>query len=195
VLNPRFHRAQHRFRFAGEAMLKAGSFAEIDRLLVEEPVQTLRLSSAAVFRWMDGAVRRADPVIGWENAEIRELTPDHDQVVLQSLALGAPIRLRRGQWRRSGLPADDRAPCLAVPVRSGTQEGIALTLFGPHEIGSDINADERDMLQELARNAGLGYDQVETELLRRDVLRLRAQIAALESVAGGPAFSRRASES
>jgi hypothetical protein len=47
------------------------------------------------------------------------------------------------------------------------------------------------MLQELARNAGLGYDRVETEILRREVLQLRAQIAALENLAGGQALSRR----
>jgi hypothetical protein len=185
VLNPHFHRAQHRLRLAGRAMLTAGSFTEIDRLLVEEPAQTLRLSSAAVFRWMDGALRRADPVIGWENAALRELQPDDDRLVLQSIALGAPIRLRHGQWLRSGLPADDRSPCLALPVRSGAREGIALTLLGPHEIGTDINADERGMLQDLARDAALGYDRVETELLRRDVLQLRAQLAVLESGSGG----------
>jgi hypothetical protein len=143
---------------------------------------------------MDGALRRTEPSIGWENAETRQLRQDHDELMLQSIALDAPIRLRHGQWWHSGLPAHDRAPCLAVPVRGGTRQGIAVTLFGPHESGTDINADEREMLQELARNAGLGYDRVETELLRREVLQLRAQIAALESLAGGQALSRQVGE-
>ena len=38
-----------------------------------------------------------------------------------------------------------------------------------------LNTDEREMLQKLASEAGLGYDRVETELLRREALELRKQ--------------------
>jgi hypothetical protein len=164
-------------------MMKAGSFAAIDRLLVEEPASALRLSSAAVFRWMSGVLRRADPAIGWDNASIWELHPsDLDELALHSVAFDAPVRLRHGQWQRPGLPADDQAPCLAVPVCGGAKECIVVAFFGPHEIGTDINADERAMLRELAIQAGSAYDRVETEHLRREVQELRAQLAALQGV-------------
>ena len=177
LFNRRFHQARDRLSHAGQAMLKAGSFAEIDRLLTEEPARGLRLTSAAVFRWMDGALRRADPAIGWQRDGLRELQSDLDELALQSLARSAPVRLPRGQWQRPGLPADDEAPCLAVPVCGGAREGIAVALFGPHQSGSDIDGDERAMLQELAARAGAGYDRVETELLRREVRELRARNA------------------
>jgi len=180
AFNRRFHRARDRVREAGRAMLKADSFRAIDQLLAEEPVRALSLSSAAVFRWMDGVLRRVEPAIGWDEARLRELQADFDGLVLQSLALGTPVRLRRGQWRRSGLPADDLSPCLAVPVCGGAKEGIALALFGPHESGSDINADEREMLQELATRAASAYDRTEAELLRSEIRELRRNIAAAD---------------
>ena len=183
VFNRRFHQLQNRFREAGRAMLKADNLAAIDRLLVEEPARALRLSSAAVFRRMNGALRRVDPVIGWNSASVRELrSSDLDELALQSLECGAPARLRRGQWQRPGLPADDQAPCLAVPVCGGAKECIAIALFGPHEIGTDISADERVMLRELAIQAGSAYDRVETDDLRREVRELRARLATLEGV-------------
>jgi hypothetical protein len=173
VFNRRFHRTQRRLRDASQAVSKAGSFAEIDRLLTEDPMQALRLSSAAVFRQQSGVLQRTENPIGWDDSALRELTVDLDRSVLRSLALGTPVRLRRGEWRRPGLPPEDREPCLAVPVCGGAPEGIAVALYGPHSTGSDINADEREMLQKLASEAGLGYDRVETELLRREALELR----------------------
>jgi hypothetical protein len=187
VFNRRFHRTQRRLREAGQAVRKAGSFAEIDRLLTEEPVQALRLSSAAVFRWRSGTLQRTDNSIGWDEAALRELTVEFDRSVLGSLTLGTPVQLRRGGWRRPGVPAEDREPCLAVPVCGGAREGIAVALYGPHSTGSDINADEREMLQKMAAEAGLGYDRVETELLRREVLELRKQIGAAPAPGGDTA--------
>jgi hypothetical protein len=179
VFNRRFHEMRRRLRAAGDAMRKTGGFAEIDHLLMEEPVRALRLTSAAVFRWRDGALRRAENAIGWEDAALRELTDDRDRLVLGSLAVGGPVRLRPGQWQGEGLPPEDQAPCLAVPVSGGAREAIAVALYGPHDTGTDIDADEREMLQELAAQAGLGYDRVETETLRREVRELREKLRAI----------------
>lgn len=182
VFNRRFHQARYRFSQAGQAMMKVGSFPEIDRLLVETAAQTLRLTSAAVFRWKDGVLRRVEPAIGWARDGLRQLETELDDLVLQSLARSAPIRLPRGQWQRPGLPGDDEAPCLAVPICGGAREGIAVALFGPHETGSDIDHDEREMLQELATHAAFGYDRVETELLRNEVRQLRARFASVQDL-------------
>lgn len=178
----RFHRVRKNLDQAAQAMLEAGSFADIDRLLVEQPVRSLRLSSAAVFRWTDGRLRRVEPAIGWDDGGLRELRSDLDALVMQCLTRRAAVRLPRGEWRRPGLPDDDQMPCLAVPVCGGAKDGIAVALFGPHETGSDIDGDERDMLQEFAARAGMGYDRVETELLRREVRTLQAQLTALQGL-------------
>ncbi len=178
AFNRRYHRARDRLYHAGQAILKAEDFAAIDRLLAEVPAEGLRLSSAAVFRWREGALRRAGPAIGWEPGGLDALERERDAPAFASLARGAPLPLPRGQWLRPGLPGDDQAPCLAVPVCGGAAEGIAVALFGPHFTGADINPDERELLRRFAARAALGYDRVETENLRREVRELRAALAA-----------------
>ncbi len=66
------HKAKRRLEAAGEQIEHARSLAEIERLLVEEPLKALRLASAAVFREEDGQFRRRASV-GWELDEHRRL--------------------------------------------------------------------------------------------------------------------------
>jgi hypothetical protein len=181
ALNRRYHRARERLGHAGRTMLKAKDFGEIDRLLTEIPLQSLRLSSAAVFRSVDGVLRRTGPAIGWAATGLTTLDAAQDAIALACLARGQPTALPRGHWHRAGLPADDQSPCLAVPVHGGATESMAIILFGPHLTGSDINPDERDLLRDFASQAALGYDRVETEGLRREVKALREALTALAS--------------
>ncbi|HUC17962.1 MAG TPA: hypothetical protein VMA37_09775 [Acetobacteraceae bacterium] len=176
VFNRRYHRAREGLRRAGEAALHGKDFAAIDRLLAEVPAEGLRLSSAAVFRWIDGALHRTGPSIGWAEDGLATLDRNKDASIFASLTRGTPLPLPRGQWQRPGLPADDQAPCLAVPVRGGEPEGIAIALFGPHLSGSDINADERALLGEFAARAAFGYERAEIERLRSEVSALRAAL-------------------
>ncbi len=188
TLNRRFHRARHRLIQAGHAMLKAETFGDVDRLLVEAPVAALRLSSAAVFRMIEGTYRRMQPSPGWSDSPVRELRPDVDTLALGSIARDEAVRLPEGAWDRRGLPTQEWAPCLAIPVRGGAREAIAVALFGPHENGSDINVDELQMLLDLASRAATSYDRVETVALRREIDELRHRLARL-TVASKPGSS------
>ena len=179
TLNRKFHRAQHRLSQAGHAMLKADAFSDVDQLLVEEPLGAMRLSSGAVFRLIDGTYRRMQPAPGWDQSPVQELHPDTDALALSSVARSAAVRLPQGAWDRRDLPKEAWAPCVAVPVCGGAREAIGVALFGPHETGSDINADEIQMLQDLASRAAAGYDRVETVILRREIDALRRQLAQL----------------
>jgi hypothetical protein len=71
------------------------------------------------------------------------------------------------------------APSLSVPVRSGIPEATAVVLLGPHETGNDIDADEREMLDQFAERAAAAYERVVTTLLRQEVAQLKSQLAAL----------------
>jgi len=176
AFNRRYHHAREGLRRAGEAVLHGKDFAAIDRLLAEVPAEGLRLSSAAVFRWVDGSLRRASPSIGWAEDGLAALDREKDAQIFASLARGTLLPLPRGQWQRPGLPAGGQAPCLAVPVRGGETEGIAVALFGPHLSGSDINADERALLGEFAARAAFGYERAEIERLRTEVSALRVAL-------------------
>ena len=177
-LNRRFHSNRKQFKDAGAAMLKARSYEEIDRLLVQTPVRAFELSSGAVFRQQDGVFRR-EHALGWEASALRELRPEQDAVVMESIATAAPIGLRRGGWSRPGL-AELESPCLAVPVKSDALGAIAVALFGPHESGYDIDQDEREMLTELAAKASAGYERVAFLRLSEEVAELRTRLAELQ---------------
>jgi len=178
VLNRRFHAIRKRLKEVGDIMLKARNFDDVDRLLVNAPVEALNLSSGAVFRQQDNVFRRGHS-IGWDGSPLRELWRDEDAVVLRSLNTSAPVRLPRDAWNRPGLDADLLAPCLAVPVCSDSLGAIAIVLFGPHENGNDIDPDECEMLSKLATRAAAAYERVTFAELSKEVAELRASLAAL----------------
>jgi hypothetical protein len=189
VFNHHYHRAKERLRDAAKAMLSTASPAEIDRLLVDECASALRLASAALFRRHGGSAEapvlvRSARAVGWGCDAPGELTPEQDGPALRSLAAGVPVRLSRGEWERPGLPAGEAAPCLAVPVACHGGQADAIALFGAHVTGTDISADESEMLREIATRAAEAYARAETDLLRREVEALRARLARLEAPAG-----------
>ena len=187
VLNRRFHAIRQRLTDAGAIMLKARSFDDVDRLLVNAPVEALNLSSGAVFRQQDNLFRRGHS-IGWDGSLLRELRRDEDAVVLRSLDTAAPVRLPRDAWNRPGLDPDLRAPCIAVPVCSESLGAIAIVLFGPHENGNDIDADECEMLSKVATRAAAGYERVTFAELSKEVAELRASLAVLRGGAAREAM-------
>ncbi len=178
VFNRRYHRARDRLKRARQQIRSVSDFADIDRLLTEAPFEGLRLSSAAVFRTIDGSLRRCGPAIGWTEPGLEALDSSLDALPMSCLATGRPQPLPRGSWQRPGLPHDDQVPCLAVPIRGGPTEGVAIALFGPHVTGSDINRDEQELLRDFAEEAARGYDRIEVETLRRDLQALRLKLAA-----------------
>ena len=180
ALNHAYHQARLGLELAGHAMLEADNVATIDRWLVEAPTCHLRLTSAVVFRDVDGTLRRTIPAIGWAAAPLHQLRPDLDAPVIDCLTRRQPIRLLPKQWQREGSPSEEQMPCLAVPIFGWAGQPIALVLFGPHETGTDITPDECDLLQALADRAGHGYDYVEKETLRRELYDLRTQLAGRE---------------
>jgi hypothetical protein len=70
-----------------------------------------------------------------------------------------------------------------VPVASNVLGAIGVALFGAHENGNDINADEREMLADFARRAAAGYERTAFVLLREEVAELRGRLRALQGTA------------
>lgn len=178
-LNWRFHAVRRQLKDAGAAMLKVRRFDEIDALLVNTPLETLNLSSGAVFRQQDKVFRREHSV-RWNASPLHELRPQEDDAVLRSIDTSAPVRLPPDAWNRPGL-AEMQAPCLAVPVCSAALGAIAIVLFGPHENGNDIDQDECEMLSGLATHAVAGYERVAFLTLGKEVTELRDRLAAFKA--------------
>ena len=70
-----FIRAERHLEAVGESILHARSLAEVERLLVNEPMRSLHLASAALFREKDGVYHRRSSA-GWDADEVDALAAD-----------------------------------------------------------------------------------------------------------------------
>ncbi|MBS0561538.1 MAG: hypothetical protein JSR21_15935 [Proteobacteria bacterium] len=179
LMDRRFARAEHHLRSVARAIQHATSRAEVDRLLVQEPAATLKLASAAVFRDIDGVLRRS-AAVGWE-ADTSETIDAADPLFARSahkMRDETPFRLHSDTESNAALPDDLARPILAVPVASPRQT-FAMALYGSHEVGTDLSHRERALLAELAHRAESAYAYLEIRRLRHRVeaLEQRAQVA------------------
>jgi hypothetical protein len=181
LFNRRFHAAREQLKKASTAIERAESLEEIDRLLVKTAVDTLSLSSGAIFRKENSAFRRTHNEKGWSDSMKSELRQESDAPALLCLEAGEPVRLAHDDWVSPDLPVGLEAPCLTVPVESEIPEATAVVLFGPHLSGNDLDDDEIEMLQKLATRAAAGYERVFTRMLREEVATLKSKLAAMQS--------------
>lgn len=157
-----FREAEGRLEKIGHEIERAESHADIERLLVEEPVKALRLASAALFREEDGVFRRSAS-IGW-GAEHLVILADGDPLLPATLTT-APFPIAQ---HGAGAPDDLARPVLGVPV-GNPRRRFAVVLYSAHELGTDLDGSERALLGALARYAEIAYGQVERETLQQRV--------------------------
>jgi hypothetical protein len=171
-----FHRAKTEIAAVGRTIQRASSFDEIDRLLVDEPMRSLQLASAALFRDEGGVFpRRASA--GWQATNADVLNSD-------GRVLGG--RLYGGAFALDGIggidPTDKRfpddlaRPVFGVPV-GNPRRCFAVALYGGHEDGTDLDNDERALLASLARDAEIAYASVDRETLQKRIEVLEGQLA------------------
>ena len=151
-----FRRAERRLEAVGHAIQRADSLADIERLMVEEPVKALQLASAALFREEDGVFRRRAST-GW-SAEHIDLLNDGEPPLAATPAK-APFRIEPGL---AGTPDDLARPILGVPV-GNPRRRFAVVFYSAHELGTDLESAERALLSALASDAEIAYGQVERE--------------------------------
>jgi hypothetical protein len=176
LFDRKFIRAEQHLAAVGETIQNSASLDEIERLLVHEPVQTLGLASAALFREEDGVFSRCLSA-GWDADHAETLTSNHP--LLSGRFEKAPYPLDAMDPARASptqLPNDLERPVLVVPV-GNARRCYALVLYGGHEIGTDLDGGERHVLGSLARDAEIAYAQVETDMLRRRIAALENELA------------------
>jgi hypothetical protein len=91
--------------------------------------------------------------------------------MLAPLVTGQPFDIKE-QANGVDLPPGLRRPVLAIPAADPVR-CFALSFYGPHAAGTDLDANERAMLSRLARLAAAVYAELEG-------IRLRHRIAKLE---------------
>jgi hypothetical protein len=171
-----FIRAERRLSEVGETILQSGSLAEIERLLVHEPMRSLKLASAAVFRDEDGVFRRRVSA-GWDAGDADTLAGDDAMLAGRFQRKPYPLDTAdAANAPRAGLPHDVARPVLAAPV-GNARRCYAIVLYGGHEAGTDLDGNERHLIGSLAHEAGIAYAHVESETLRRRIAELEDQLA------------------
>jgi hypothetical protein len=176
LFDRKFIRAERHLHAVGETVQHSNSLTEIERLLVQEPMRSLRLASAALFRDEDGVFRRRLSA-GWEADHADTLDSDHPLLAGRFDRKPYALDVEDADPTSSAaLPQDLARPVLAVPI-GNRRRCYAVLLYGGHEIGTDLDSSERHLLGRLSHDAEIGYAQVESETLRRRVAELEEQLA------------------
>jgi hypothetical protein len=176
LFDRKFIRAERHLADVGETIQNSDSLDEIERLLVDEPVRTLRLASAALFREQGGLFTRSLST-GWDADHIDALTSNHPLLSARfDRKPYTPDSVDAAPAFPTELPDDLERPVLVVPV-GNARRCYALVLYGGHEIGTDLDSSERHLLGSLAHDAEIAYAQVESETLRRRIAVLENQLA------------------
>jgi hypothetical protein len=157
------------------ALLKAKKAIEIDRLLADETFTALKLASAAAFRREGPVFRRDGNGKGWDRGEATTIRPDAP--MLAPVMTGKPFALPDGDGDGVALPGGLARPVLAVPAANPAR-CFAVSFYGPHESGTDLDASERAMLARLGAEAAAMYAELENGALRDKVARLERELRA-----------------
>jgi len=161
-------------RNLGEAILTAKDPAQIDHLLSERTRATLKLTSAITFRRDDTGFRRYENVAGWDDTATRDLRLGEADIA--TLSKGSPVMINEVEANKAAFPLGLETPILAVPAASRVY-CYAATLYGPHESGTALNANERQMLASIGHHAADAYARLENEHLRSVIAGLESQLA------------------
>jgi hypothetical protein len=171
-----FIRAEQRLAAVGETIEHAASLGEIERLLVQEPMRSLKLASAALFREEDGAFKRRASA-GWDAGDAETLAADDP--LLAARFERRPFNLNAADAVDAPYPRfpDDLArPVLVAPV-GNARRCYAILLYGGHEDGTDLDSAERRLLSRLAHDAEIAYAQIESEMLHHRIVALESELA------------------
>ena len=165
-------------RKLGESIRGAHSPAEIEEVLAAESYDALKLASAACFREEGPIFVRECNGQGWENCG-PTLRPNRTMLLL--ITQGEPFRLKRQHIDGLDLPKGLGRPVLAVPAGNPAR-CFAVTLYGGHAAGTDLDYYERAMLGRIARDAAAVYAELESKELREKIVALEGELKAAKRI-------------
>lgn len=151
-------------RRAARALPYATDEPAVSDGLVQIPVDALHLSAAALYRRSDDG-NRFEGIATSTNAALAPPGFDRNHLLVRILESGEErvwLEELRGHLDRE----QAKHYVLAVPV-SVRHDLVSFTLYGAHRNGSELDPDELELLDELAREASRAYDHIEAVRLRR----------------------------
>jgi hypothetical protein len=158
------HLAEAYLKRAASALPYATEESAISEGLVQIPVDALGLAAAALYRRSDDGTR-FEGVATSSQTMVAPPGFDANHLLVRMLLSG-----EKRVWLdelRTHLDAENAAIyTLAVPV-GVRHELVSFTLYGAHSNGAQIDSDEVELLDDLAREASRAYDHVEAVRVRR----------------------------
>jgi hypothetical protein len=171
------HRAFVRMHHITQALPFTEKVATIESLLTEETARAMRFSSAALFRAENGSYTRTAS-IGWHD-EAAGLDAD-DSIVLFSRSAHQLVNLSEAPESKANLPRGHEKPVYALPVVVGRRV-IAVVLYGAHQDGEAIDAEEEHLLTGAAHAAATAYEHLHAVERETENALLRARLAAIKA--------------
>lgn len=175
-----------------ETIIRTLPFAEhadtVDDVLVTQVTQTLRLSSAALFRAAADGFRR-EGSLGWSEALLTRI--GSDDIVARSVLAGEPlVQLQALRWEPGALSSPPNEPVIALGIlRRGSLS--AIVLYGRHANGTELEPEELRLLRRLGEAAAVAYETVDVFALRERNEALERRVLMLETGALGAASALR----
>lgn len=164
------HVAEMRLAKAAKAVVHVDDSTAIADYLTRLPVEVLDLTGAALYmrRGADFALERC---AGWKHEPPARLPTSDPLVAFVSSELGC-VRVSDVPMREAPPDRHD-VPVLAIPLVF-RRELAGFALYGAHEDGADLDADDEQALVPLVNNAAVTYDHIEAQALREEILQLRS---------------------
>jgi len=114
--------------------------------------------------------------------------------MLAPVAKGVPFAISDEDDSEPDLPGGFSRPVLGVPA-SNPLRCFAVSLYGPHASGADLDTNERAMLKRIAHNAAAVYAELENSDFRQTIStleRCRKTPRPLQNVQSVASSKRRA---
>jgi hypothetical protein len=164
------HAAESWLAKAAKAVVHVDDPDAIADYLTRLPAEVLELTGAALYM-RRGAGFALERCVGWKH-EPESLLRTSDPLVAFVSSELACVRVNNLPMREK--PADRHdIPVLAVPLVF-RRELAGFVLYGAHEDGADLDADEERALIPLVNNAAVTYDHIEAQALREENRQLRS---------------------
>ncbi|HXW51374.1 MAG TPA: hypothetical protein VEJ41_05235 [Candidatus Acidoferrales bacterium] len=175
------HRAEVQLARTAAALPLASTPKIVAHGLVLEPMRTLSLASAALFRRDGGKGFVRQESDGWGSGDITKLDDSDGYFLTLLQAEGGPLSLYDHPWRHDHVPSGPAHPVLALPIIV-RRELEAIVFYGSHVHGEGLDPDEIRAIAGLATGAAVAYDHLEAEAMKREVEKMRRENESLRSV-------------
>ena len=174
------HRAEVQLANNAAALPFVTTAKAVAQSLVSEPVRTLSLASAALFRRGEDGVYAREESEGWAGDDVRRLDDDDDRFLALVRARNGPLSMYDHPWRTEGVPSGAAQPALVLPIII-RRELAAIVFYGSHLHGEALDPDEVRAIAGLATGAAAAYDHLDAEKMRAEYASMKREVASLRA--------------